>query len=230
MENILDVDVNGGHYGPAVDRRFDHTLQVGVLVQVAVLPAVGAGELVVVKLFNAPGARTAVPAGKADDIAAHGIVWVYPAVLVLKPDPLDPFFGLVVVLAGFKRRVGILLKLFESRLLIVAQLPALAVAHIRTFAALLDQVLQLRGVVTEGLHQRVDGGLQVMVLVIENLHRVDDQIVHLLALGDVGAVAVHDIPAAVWDHAAVVLLLPLGQHDLVVLLVVVPDNPVKHHH
>ena len=69
-----------------------------------------------------------------------------------------------------------------------------------------------------------------MVLVIENLHRVDDQIIHLLALGNVGAVAVHDIPAAVWDHAAVVLLLPLGQHDLVILLIVVPDNPVKHHY
>ena len=26
LENVLDIDVNGGHYGPAVDRRFDHAL------------------------------------------------------------------------------------------------------------------------------------------------------------------------------------------------------------
>src|SRR5699024_7309484 len=146
---------------------------------------------------------------------------------ILKPDAVDSLLSLRSVLALAVGRIGLLTQLLESRHLVVTQLSSSGVTHIRAVLSFLNQAADFRSVETKTLNQGGNRRLQKVFRIGHNLSGINNQIVNLFTLGNVGTVPVHNIPSPVGNHPAVILLLPLSQYNFVVLLVVVFYNPIK---
>ena len=231
LHHLLHVQVDGGDHGVAVDRRLDHRLQIGVVVQVAVLPAVGPGENTVVGLLNAPVARGPVAGGEAQNRAGRVVVGVIPFIFLLKPDAVDLFLLLRRDVALGECLVHLVPGGLKPLLLIHRQLPGVAdVGAVRIFQ---DQVGELRLVVAEGCGQGRGGGVQIFILpvlgivAVHDLPGVDDEVVHLIAHRQISPVPVHNVPPLVGDRPAVIAGV-LVQHNLGVLLVIFLDDIVQH--
>ena len=119
LYNILDIHINGGNNGLAALCRLHHALQVGVLVQVSVLPSVHPNKAAVIVLLNPSCSHAAVTAGKSDHIAGQGIIGIDPFIFIFKPDPLDPLFSLHLVLVLIISFVHILCQLLKGSLLVI---------------------------------------------------------------------------------------------------------------
>lgn len=219
FDRILNVHVDRGDDGVAVRRRLDHPFQVGVVVQIAVLSAGGADQLVVVVLLDPAAALGAVAQRKAEQAAGERVVRIGALVGVLEPDTVHAVrISLFLVLV-----VDVGLLVFELHLLVVGKL--LRIADVLGVRFVLDQLRQLGAVVPENLRQQIDGRLQVIFLLRVDLRRIDDQIVDLAAGGEKRAVPVDDVSPSVGYLPRIVALL--RKNLLVVRLGVHPLDPVE---
>ena len=100
LHNVLNIHINGGDNGLAVFRRFYNLLQIGLVVQITVFPAVYPYEAFIIILFNAARSHGAVPGGKADHVAGQAVIRINALVFIFKPNAFHPLFGLRQAVAG----------------------------------------------------------------------------------------------------------------------------------
>ena len=229
LDNVLDVYINGRDHSIAAHGRLHHALQIRILVQVSVFTSVYPDQAAVIILLNASGAHASVAASKAYDIAGQGIIGINTLVFILKPDTLNPLPGIRVVIAPAVGFICLFCHLFKGHPLVIGELASLIVSEIGRFPPLLNQGPQFPRVKTKVGDQGLYRGFQIVFRVRHDLARINDQIVNLLAGSQIGAVPVHNVSPAVRDDTAVILLLALGEHDFIVLLVVVLYDPVQNH-
>ena len=221
FHDALDVHVDGGNDRVSVLGGLDDLLHVGLIIQIAVLSSVCSCQLVVVILLDPAASLFSVIIGKADHIAGQRVVRVKSPVLILKPDTFDLLSAVILRLC-----VGIvqfLLLCLEFFLLIRGDL--LLIRHIVGILVCGDHSHQVRPVVPEHLAEGGHRRLQIVILILVDLIRVEDQVVDLLARRQIRSVSVHDITAAVRDRPAVVGGM-LVQYDLGVVCVFILDHPV----
>ena len=106
----------------------------------------------------------------------------------------------------------------------------ITIDHILAVFFLLDHRLQLVPLVTEALHQRVQRGIEILVVLlrIQNLLRINDQIVNFLANRQIRPVPVDNIAALVGNRAALIVLM--AQDYLIVRLALTFYQIIKHQH
>ena len=210
FHNTLDIHIQRADQILAVHSGLRRTLQVGVVVHIAVLPAVYAAEHVVV-IFLQPVGALVVAADEADHIAGERSEGIASAVFLLKPDALNIFPCLLIrlqLLKGGDLIVGTLL--FYHIIL--------GIRVIRVVASDFPFVRAETG------NQSGNGRLQVFLLFVHQL-AVKDHIVNLFAHSQLRPLAVGDLSPLIGKGAAGILLL--GKHLLFILLPVVPVDQKK---
>ena len=101
--NRLQIAVNGRHDRFAIVSRNDRSLQIGVIVQITVLPAICPDQRIIIILFQSIQ-TVSVTRGKTDDITGKRLVRVGSPIAILEPYALDIF----VIMFAF--RIGQILE------------------------------------------------------------------------------------------------------------------------
>ena len=205
LHDALDVGIQGGNQVIAVHRRLGGPLQVGIVVHVAVFPAVYPAENIVIVCLQ-PVISHIVLGSKADDVTGQRIVGIYPPVLLFKPDALDILSRLFIVYKLLERRDFIIGQLF-------LQYMVLGGGIIRTVFA------DFRFIHVKALGQRRYGALHIFFFFIHQL-TVQNQVIHLLAHCQLRPLGIQDFPPLEGNRPAGILLL--GKDLLFILLAVVP--------
>ena len=222
LHQLLNIHVYGGHDDAAVSGRLDHRLQVGIIIEISVLPPVYPDEGVVIILLNPSVSLASVGGGEPDDIACQGAVWVKPLVFILKPYPPNPLvlpLFIVFLIEG-------ILQGFKSLFLLVSHPPL--IPEIPGLPVIVHGFQKLVAAVAEYLRQGVDRGVQIVLFLLVDLARVQYQVVNLVAGGQVSPVPVHNIPSSVGDGPAVIGGA-LGQHHPGIVFIVLVHDLVEHH-
>ena len=231
LHHLLNIQIDGGHHSASVYGRLDHRLQIGVVVEIAVFPAVGAGEYAVVGLLDSAVSCGSVAGGKAQNGAGRLIIGIIPLILLLEPDTVDPFFLLGGIAALGKSFVHLVPGSLKILFLIHCQLSG--ITDVGTFRIFQNQVGQLCLIIAEGVGQSRRSGIQILVLAacrvitIQNLRGFDDHVVHLVAHRQIGTVAVHNVSPFIGNGPAVIAGM-LAQHNLAVFHIVFFNNIIKH--
>ena len=216
LQRHLNIRIDGRHDGVTIGRLLQYGLQLRITVEVAVLTAIDAHQGVIIVLLDATGSAGAVGTREADDVTGEGIIRIGTLILVLEPDSLDTRLRATAGIRGI-----LLLHIgFPAGFLVVAQ--SLRIFHIGLVGLFAEQLLKLRLIVFEIGDERLNRRIHVTVILTGvDDPRIDDQVIHLLAGRQHGAVPIHDISAAERNRTRIIGCLSLGQDDLVVLLAVV---------
>ncbi len=194
----------------AVPGRYGGALQIGVLVQIAVLPAVDAAELIVVE-FLKPVSSHIVVGRKTHHVTGQRTVGIFPPVLVLEPDA--PQAGPRLRIFGHLLEGAHLLVLHPFR------------HHIIGRIGMLRNVLpHHRRVDTEAFAQRFQRRLQILLFFHQDL-RVKNDIVDLVADCQDRAVGILDIATFKRYCRGVIPLL--RQYLLLILFSVVSRDQIQ---
>ncbi len=210
LENVLHIYINGRHNGLAVDCRFNHAFQIGILIQITIFPSVDTNKTIIVILLNTAGTAAAVSACKADHIAGSRAIRIDPTVFIFKPYACYTETGLVIVITFPVSGIPLFFRLLKPGLLVVRKLTAVFISQVRPFGALLDQASKFISIKSEYVHQGLDRRLQVIIRLIHNLAWIKDQVIHLFTGSQIGTVSVYNIPTSVRNGPAGIFLLSLG--------------------
>ena len=210
LKNILHIQINGGDKCLSIDCRFNNTFQVGIFIQIAILPSIDTDQAVIVILFNAACTAASVPACKTDHIAGRRAVRIDPAVLVFKPYAGHTETGLVIVITFSVSSISFFFSLFKLAFLVIWKLPAVFITQIRPFGPLLDQTAKLISIKSEHIHQCLYGWFQIIIRLIHDLTGIKDKIVYFFTGSQIGSVTVYNITPPVRNSPAGILLLSLG--------------------
>ncbi len=221
LDDPLDRIIDRSDDRRAVHRLLCCAVNGSVRVHIAVAAAVRARKDIVVILLQSPVSLRAVRTGKAHDRAGKGIIGVDPAVFRLEPHPGDLAGSLLIIivlcLIGFKSLAPVIRHLF-------------LITEIGTGGVFTDRFLHFFPGITEYVDQRLDRGLDIILVPLVDHRRIQDQVIDLLAGRQYRLVPVHDGAPLERDHRGAVALL--GKDDLAVIFSFPQDqadhDPYKH--
>ena len=205
FHDSLDVGIQRSHQIIAVHRGLCGPLQIGIVVHIAVFPAVNAAENIIIILLQ-PIVAHIILAGKTHHIGRHGIIGIYPAVFLFKPNSLNVLSLLFIIL-----------QLLEGCDLIISQLSFQNMILRSGILLIIGTDIRLRHIKT--LSQRSDGSFHILFLFIHQL-TVKHQVIHLFTHRQLGSFGIQDLSPLKRQRPAGVLLL--GKHLAFILFAVVP--------
>ena len=178
LYNALNIGINGTVYRVAVHCRLDRTLQVGIVIQIAVLSSGGSVQNIIVILFQTV-LSFIVRSGKSDHICRQRTVGIDSLIFLFKPDTTD-----LAVLQCCR---------LESADLVISHPPKRHIPGrfgVRRYILPHCRHVQIRKICTQCFH----GGFQI-ILPIQHYPGIDDQIIYFLADRQLGSFGVHNIAA-----------------------------------
>ena len=225
LHDPLNGGINGSHDGITIFRRLDHTLQIAVIVQIAIFSAVGSYQLTIVILLYTITTLAAVISGKTDEPASQVVIRINSLVLGFKPYTGHALFGLgrIVLFRIFFGDLG--LQIQETVHILFGHF--LGIYHITAADGLffIDQLDQFLTIVTIAFYQSIDGGIRILTVGLDD-HRIQDQIVETSRGGQYCTVTVYNIAAAECNGTAVIVLLRV--YDLLIFFIFFPANGQKY--
>ena len=206
LYNALNIGINGTVYRVAVHCRLDRTLQVGIVIQIAVFSSGGSVQNIIVILFQTV-LSFIVRSGKSDHICRQRTVGIDSLIFLFKPDTTD-----LAVLQCCR---------LESADLVISHPPK---RHIPGRFGMRCYILPHRRHVQirEIRSQRFHGGFQI-ILPVQHYPGIYDQVIHLFTDGKLRSLGIHDVTTSKRQGDGIVFLL--GEHLLLIVSSVRSHDP-----